>query len=160
MAHQAVVVAVASRALRGVTNEGQAPTATFKIGLRVGKSRPGAIARRTGSLIDEARAINEIYRLRTRQVGRQAAANTVKRCEGRWLDTSEPTLECEIIFFPSGRERRDRTFHRHMLDLGERVAERLGQREVIIHMDDKIFRTNAPGERGPKPLRRGGKVVR
>lgn len=148
------------KTLRGVTNEGQAPRATFKIGLRVGKPRPGSIVQRTGALIDEARAIDEIYRLRSHQVGRQAAANTVKRCAGRWLDTAEPTLECEIIFFPSGRERRDETFQKHMLDLGERMAERLGQREVLIHMDDQVFRTNAPGERGPRPLRRGGKVIR
>jgi hypothetical protein len=146
--------------LDGLTSEGWAPKATFKIGLRVGKPRPESIIRRKGALIDEARAIDEIYRLRARQVGRRAADNTVKRCQGRWLDTPKPTLECEIVFFPSGRERRDQTFRDHMLSLGELLAQRLGQQEVIIHLDDHLYRANAPGERGPKPLRRGGKVIR
>jgi hypothetical protein len=47
-----------------------------------------------------------------------------------------------------------------MLSLGELLAQRLGQQEVIIHLDDHLYRANAPGERGPKPLRRGGKVIR
>jgi hypothetical protein len=148
------------KVMHGATDEGQVPTATFKIGLRVGKSRSGAIARRKGALIDERQATDEIYRLRAHQVGRRAADNTVKRCQGRWLDTPEPTLECEIVFFPSGRERRDQTFQKHMLTLGERLAERLGQREIMIHMGGHVFRTNAPRERGPKPLRHEGRIIR
>jgi hypothetical protein len=47
-----------------------------------------------------------------------------------------------------------------MLDLAEKVAERFGQKEVRLRMGGRLYRANAPGEKGPKPLLPGGKVIR
>jgi hypothetical protein len=76
------------------------------------------------------------------------------------MDQPEPTLVCEIKFFPSAREKHVKTFEQHVGKLAEGIAEKLGQQEVLIEMGGKTYRANAPSERGPKPLRRGGKVIR
>lgn len=149
-----------SKTLRGFTAEGPTHLAVLSVGLRVGKRRKGGISQRKGEVIVPEVATKEIVALRARQVGRKAAAATITRCEGRWMDQPEPTLVCEIKFFPSSRERHAETFERHVSMLAERIAERLGQQEVIVEMGGQTYRANAPSERGPKPLRRGGKVIR
>jgi hypothetical protein len=100
-------------------------------------------------------------RIRTQQVGKLAASATLAKCEGRWLGgPGEPTLVCEIEHIPSPREMRTRAFREHMISLGEVLAERFGQQEVWVKINRRLYRTNAPGERGPKPMRPGGRVIR
>jgi len=124
------------------------------------KKRKGAILQRVGEVIGPDVATKELIALRTRQVGRKAAAATITRCEGRWMDQPEPTLVCEIKFFPSPRETHTTSFERHVSMLAEKLAERLGQQEVIVEMNGQTYRANAPNERGPEPLRPHGKRIR
>jgi len=145
--------------LGGLTTEGTSQGAVITVGLRVGKRR-GHVLPRPGEVLAPDDAKREIIKLRAKQVGRKAAAATIGQCEGRWLDQPEPTLVCEIKFFPSARERRVATFERHVGMLAEGIAERLGQEEVLIEMGGQTYRANAPGERGPKPLRPGGRIIR
>lgn len=148
------------RSLRGATREGAGRAAVLTTGLRVDKPRGRAITTK-GRVIDVDRASNEIIRLRAQQVGKIAASATLAKCEGRWLGgAGEPTLVCQIEHIPSPREQRSGTFERHMLALAERVAERFGQKEVWVKIGDDLYRSNAPSERGPRPLRPGGKVIR
>jgi len=148
------------REIGGITDEGSAKNAIITIGLRVGKRRRNSVAIKKGHVISTEQAAQEILALRAKQVGRLAAASTIKRCEGRWQGIAEPTLECELKFFPSAREQRAQTFERHVGILAEQIAERLGQKEVIVEMGGRTYRANAPRERGPKPLRAGGKRIR
>lgn len=146
--------------LSGATDEGSIIMAEFDVGLCVGKRRKGAVSRRCGKEIDAQVAKREVQHLRAKQVGKKAADWTVTSCEGRWQGTPESTLRCTIQFFPSRRERREGTFQRHMLALGEQVAARLGQRVVNLRMAGRAYRLNAPHERGPKPLNPLGRVIR
>jgi hypothetical protein len=147
------------KALSGITSEGTSQDAIITVGLRVGKRRKTALAKK-GQVIDPDVATKEIVSLRAQQVGNKAAAATITRCEGRWMDQPEPSLVCEIKFFPSPREKCTATFERHISVLAENIAEHLGQQEVLIEMGGQTYRANAPGERGPKPLRPGGRVIR
>ena len=148
------------RTLKGLTSEGPTQSAVITVGLRVGKRRGVASLPREGEVVSAEVAKQEVFKLRARQVGNKAAASTMGQCEGRWTDQPEPTLVCEIKFFPSPREKRVATFERHVGALAEGIAARLGQQEVLIEMGGQTFRANAPGERGPEPLRPGGKVIR
>lgn len=148
------------KTLGGLTAEGSSQGAVITVGLRVGKRRGQTSLPKKGQVLDPDVATKEIIRLRGKQVGSRAAAATIARCEGRWMDQPEPSLVCEIKFFPSLRERHPATFERHVGALAESIAECLGQEEVLIEMGGQTYRANAPGERGPKPLRRGGKVIR
>jgi hypothetical protein len=132
--------------------------ATFTIGLRVDKPRPGSVSTRKGSKISLRRAREELLRLRAEQVGREA---TVVRYDDLFArDPSEPVITCGIEFDPFSAESDSETFREHMLDLAEKVAERFGQKEVRLRMGGRLYRANAPGEKGPKPLLPGGKVIR
>lgn len=144
----------------GAADEGRARTAKFTAALRVDKPRLGSLTRKRGQVLAVGRAIDEIVRLRTEQVGKLGASATITRCEGRWLGrASERTIECEIEHVPSPNELRVPAFRRHMLDLAEKIALRFGQEEVWLRMGGRLYRANAPGER-IRPLRRGGHVVR
>lgn len=147
--------------LKGIVVEGPGERAALTIGLRVDRPRPGSLARRKGTQITSRRARDELMRLREKQVGRLGAAATLVKCEGAWGGGKpETTLSCEIEYVPSPKETRRTVFRKNMLDLAEQVAERFGQEEVWLRMGGRLYRANAPGERSPKPLRRGGKVIR
>lgn len=146
--------------LRGIAVEGPGERAALTIGLRVDKPRAGSVVRRKGTVISPGRARAELMRLREKQVGRLGAAATLVKCEGVWGGRPETALSCEIEYVPSPNETKRTVFRKHMLDLAEKAAERFGQQEVWLRMGGKLYRANAPGERGPKPLRRGGKVIR
>jgi hypothetical protein len=147
--------------LYGLIDEGTGLRATFTVGLRVHKPRRRSMVKTKGELIDEARASDEMMSLRVRQVGTHAAGSTMTRCEGRtgkW--GAEPTLVCEVEHVPSARERRETTFKKHMFSLAEQAAERFGQEEVWLRMDQRLYRANAPGEKAPQALRKGARVIR
>jgi len=148
-----------TKTLKGFTAEGPSEGAVIIVGLRVGKRNKASLPKK-GQVIDPDVATKEIVRLRSRQVGGRAAAATIMRCEGRWMDQAEPSLVCEIKFFPSQREKHTSTFERHVGVLAENIAESLGQQEVLVEMGGQTYRANSPGERGPKPMRTGGKVIR
>lgn len=119
------------------------------------------MVRKKGLVLDAEDASRELMLLRSRQVGRKAASATMVKCQGMWLGgPGEPTLVCEIEHAPSPRERGAVAFERHMTALAEQAAERFGQKEVWIKIGADLYRANAPGEKGPKPMRRGGKVIR
>jgi hypothetical protein len=146
--------------IKGIAVEGPGDRATFTVGLRVDKPRSQSIVGRKGATITPRRARAELVRIREEQVGRLGAAATIVKCEGVWGGRPETALTCEIEYVPSPKETRRATFRKNMLDLAEKAAERLGQEEVWLRMGGKLYRANAPSERGPKPLRRGGKVIR
>jgi hypothetical protein len=148
------------KTLRGLTTEGPSQGAVVTVGLRIGKRRGVVSLPKKGEVLSPEVAKQEILKLRAKQVGAKAAASTIGQCEGRWMDQPEPTLVCEIKFFPSAREKHVETFERHVGALAENIAEKLGQQEVMIEMGGKTYRANAPTERGPKPLRREGRVIR
>jgi hypothetical protein len=149
------------RTLYGSTNERTGPVAVIRTGLRVDKPRAKSLTKRKGTVLSSKRAANEVMLMRAAQVGNLSAAASLSKCEGRWMDgPGEPTLVCEIEHIPSEREKGTRTFRNHMITLGEQIAERFGQHEVWVKIDNNLYRTNAPDERGPKPLRAKGKVMR
>lgn len=141
--------------------EGAGERASFTVGLRVDKPRPTSIVKRKGTSIPPSRARDEFRALREAQVGELGAAATVVKCEGLWGGHApEVALSCEIEYVPSPKEQRRAAFRKNMLDLAEAVAARFGQEEVWLRMGGKLYRANAPGEKAPKVLRRGGKVLR
>jgi hypothetical protein len=147
--------------LSGYTDEGASERASFTVGLRADKPRPKSITQKKGTVIKTEVAQNEFARLRIAQVGPKGASATITRCEGRWADSpAEPTMVCEVEHIPSPKEARTRQFKKNMIALAEQLAERLGQHEVWLRLGGRLIRANAPGERGPKPLRRRGRVRR
>lgn len=141
--------------LSGRTDQGAPVTAYFNVGLRVGKTRGIKSLPPLGKLIPEAQAAQAIMALRIAQVGRDAAAATITRCEGRWQGTKESSMVCEMKFFPSKKERTPKAFIENMQSLAEHAAKRLGQEEVIVEVGNRVIRANAPEERGPKPYGKG-----
>jgi len=145
----------------GYTDEGVSQRASFTVGLRVDKPRVKSLTQKKGALIKPAVAQTEFTKLRIAQVGPKGASATITRCEGRWANSpAEPTMVCEIEHVPSPSEARPSQFKKNMITLAEKLAERLGQHEVWLRIDGRLIRANAPSERGPKPLRRTGRVRR
>lgn len=149
------------RNLAGLTDEGRIELAKLTIGLRADRPRPGSITQRRGSIIRSARARQELFRLRAEQVGKKAASATLIRCQGLWEGRGEePSLTCEIEFMPSKRETSTAIFRRNIEALAEQAALLFAQEEVWVRVGGRLRRANPPGEKGPKPLRPGGKRIR
>lgn len=147
--------------MNGIVYEGPVQTAEITTGLSVGKLYPKSILRIVGGVVDADVATREIVSLRVKQVGRLAASATMIKCEGRWQHTAaEPSVVCQIEHIPSPREKRPETFQRHMLDLAEYVAERLGQREVFLRMGGELYRASGPNTPAPVPARPHATVIR
>lgn len=129
--------------------------ARFTAILHVDKLRTRTIAKRLGELIPLKAAKTEFAKLRVAQVGPKSASATITCCEGRWMDgPAEPLLYCEVEYAPSPREESLAQFCENMLMLAEQLAERLGQKEIWLRLDNQLYRANAPNEPAPKPFRR------
>lgn len=146
--------------LRGIVEAGTVPAARFVVGLKVDAPTENTIPADSEGMITQETGINELFRLRAEQVGPRAAAGTIRQCHGVFQGEAQSTIECEIANYHVPGEATYTTWYEHMLDLGERVADRFGQQEVWIWFGPKLVRASAPGRPVPGPRMPGDKVVR
>ena len=146
------------RGLRGIVDEGEVPAARFIVGLKVDAPTEETLDYDPKGFINQKTGINELFRLRAEQVGAGGAAGTIRRCQGMFEGAAQSTIECEIASFQVPGEETKAVWEEHMLDLGERVAGRFGQKEVWIWFGPRLVRASARGR--PAPESPHGKVLR
>lgn len=122
----------------GYATYGAGTKATLKIGRKTGLAYNGW---REGQTISMDAAVSVVNRRRAGQVGQRQVGLTATRTEGRYKGGKEPSLNLEIAFVPSAKEKTKTAFFRNVKKLAQGIASDLAQREVIVAWD-------APGRRG------------
>ncbi len=141
------------RGMAGYATYGATNKATLYIGRKAGlrnKYVPD------GGLLSKELVINVVGAARSAQVGHSEASSTITVAEGRYQGQREPSIKVEIAYTGAPRDKTIEGFQENIQKLAQRVAAKLGQREILIEMltDHRTETSTASPPRAPAPTDR------